>query len=191
MVIGRLEEPVGQVKVVVGKSATTSEACSRVRLRSRSHLQGKLICPSNRPYPLVIDNHPPLSLRAAAAAAALRRRDPVGSPSPAIAAVQPPSSPAPDPNSRRKIAENTAKKSQKFVRSCLNKSHGRLPPPPCSRPPPPARGRRRRRSRQTISASRRARPVSCRSEHSSLTRGPSARRSPPPPAPLVGRGTRE
>lgn len=40
MVIGRLEVPVGPSNVVVGKSATTSEGGSRVRLRSRSHLQG-------------------------------------------------------------------------------------------------------------------------------------------------------
>ena len=39
MVNGRVEVPAGQLNVVVGKSATTSEGCSRVRLRSRSHLQ--------------------------------------------------------------------------------------------------------------------------------------------------------
>ena len=39
MVIGRLEAPVALSKVVVGKSATTSEDWIRVHLRSRSHLQ--------------------------------------------------------------------------------------------------------------------------------------------------------
>jgi hypothetical protein len=39
MVIGRLEEPVGQLKVAVGKSVATSEGWTRVHLRLRSYLQ--------------------------------------------------------------------------------------------------------------------------------------------------------
>ena len=39
MVIGRLEVPVGKSNVAIGKSVAISEGLTRVRLRSRSHLQ--------------------------------------------------------------------------------------------------------------------------------------------------------